>query len=89
MVNVIKEDWWRSLKAQCVLLSCCVSLCGAVEILKIPSLGGFEACVVSVLSAQGCWEGRLNVFFFYFQILKLTSDMQKRMRKCYSYKEPI
>lgn len=59
-----------------------------------PWLGGFEAGVVSVLPAQGSQEGGVSVLlgffgfgvvlFFFFQRLKLTSDMQKKVRKCYS-----
>lgn len=107
MVNIIREGWCRTWKELCVLLSCNVILLGAVGTLKIPSWGGSETGVVSVLPPQGCQKGRLNVllllllllflfgvflvfgfvFFFLFQRLKLTSDMQSGVRKCLGCKE--
>lgn len=73
-----------------MLLSCNVILLSAVGTLKIPSWGGSETGVVSVLPPQGCQKGRFSVFccfFFLFQRLKLTSDMQSGVRKCLGCEE--
>lgn len=70
MVNIINKGWHRALKALRVLLSWYLLLCGAVEILKIPSFGGFEGSVVSAPPAQGCQEGGFSgLVFFFFRCL--------------------
>lgn len=66
MVNIINEGWHRALEAQCALPSRYMLLCGAIQIQRIPWLGRFEAGAVSVLPAQGCWEGGVSVLLGFF-----------------------
>lgn len=75
LVNIINEGWHRALKALCMLPSCYVLLCGAIEILRIHGWEvlkpvWFLCCLLRALRRAGlvfCWVFLvLGLFFFFF-----------------------